>query len=108
MSERSVKRQAVELLGALALLGVVLFGGLGLAGYGLLRVADENVTHLDKASRAEIERSGCARLRSLFRDYSGGIDSTNSAIEGVEAILKRSEKLHCDPPIRTPRALESN
>jgi hypothetical protein len=108
MSERSVKRQALELLGALVLLGVVLFGGLGLAGYGLLRVADENVTHLDKASRAQIERSGCARLRSLFADYRGGMDSTESAIEGVEAIVKRSAKLHCDPPIRTPRALESN
>jgi hypothetical protein len=108
MPERSVKRQAAELLGSLVLLGVVLFGGLGLAGYGLLRVADENVTHLDKANRAEIERSGCARLRSLFTEYRGGIDSTYSAIEAVTAILERSDRLHCDPPIRTPRALKSN
>jgi len=108
MPERSVKRQAGELLGALVLLGVVLFGGLGLAGYGLLRVADDNVTHLDKANRAEIERSGCARLRSLFAEYRGGIDSTYSAIEGVEAILERSGKLHCEPPIPTPPALRSD
>jgi hypothetical protein len=89
MPERSVKRQAVELLGALALPGSCCSAGWGLAGYGLLRVADENVTHLDEASRAQIERSGCARLRSLLADYRGCM-------------------LHCDPPIRTPCGLESN
>src|ERR1041385_5941959 len=104
MTDRSVKRQALELFGVLVLVGVVLFGVFGLMGYGLSRAADETLgdAHLLKSQRAEIDRSGCDRLRSLWPDYRSNIDSTHSAVEGVEAIVKRSEKLHCDPPLRVP------
>jgi hypothetical protein len=110
MSERPVKRQALELLGALVLGGVVLFGGVGLMGYGFTRAANETIgdSHLIKSQRAAIDRSGCDHLRSLFPEYRSNIDSTHSAVEGVEAIVKRSEKLHCDPPLRVPWPVRPN
>jgi hypothetical protein len=48
------------------------------------------------------------RLRSLFAEYRVGVDISQTAVHAVEAIVNRSEKLRCNPSIRTPRATKSN
>jgi len=103
-TEPSTRRVAAELLGALALVAVVLFGALFFVGYGLGRAADDVGDPFvpgpapSRAQRQAVERADCKQLVQLKYQYIPNGDSVDPEMTLLAATNERIASLHCALP----------